>query len=61
MLNLEFEQLTIRKDGHFKNFYTKFSDITNSAYMLEKKYLENKIVTNTLRSYVTLSFQGNHH
>ncbi|KAL2461743.1 Uncharacterized protein Adt_45163 [Abeliophyllum distichum] len=47
---LEFEQLTIRDDEQFKDFYTKLSDITNTAYTLGKKYSESKIVRKILRS-----------
>lgn len=53
MFTLEFEQLAMRENEHFKDFYVKHINVTNLAYTVGKKYLESKILK---KSYTPKGF-----
>ncbi|XP_022876710.1 uncharacterized protein LOC111394893 [Olea europaea var. sylvestris] len=50
MLASRFEEIRIKDDESFDEFYAKLNDIVNSSFNLGKRILESKIVRKVLRS-----------
>ncbi|KAL2498180.1 Uncharacterized protein Adt_23730 [Abeliophyllum distichum] len=50
MLTTEFENLRMKNNEAFKDFYARLCDISNQAHALGEKYSESKLVRKVLRS-----------